>query len=357
MALLPLLTIRRTWNLLKSILFFLFRTGRTTEVPPFLILTVTSDCNYNCVMCLKTSSIQSGHIDYSNPEEMEFDAIKSFLEEHRKDLFFVRVHGGEPLSYSKSKELIKLLNYLKLPYDIVTNGSLMNSDVIDELVGKYCVNISISLDAASPEIYSSIRKGGNINQISNNIQEINKKKKELNTIRPILNASMCVFKFNLMEITGLIRFSSVHGIDSLSVAEGVNYGTESITNEDLVKNNRDETFEQIKSALKIAKETGVKLRLKFPSLKSSKYDTLPFHDSRILPKDCLNLYSSVWFTPNFNMIGCSSAKYPFGNLSENGFSEIWNGSSGGYRTARESFAKGKVPDSCIDCIYSGGFFS
>ena len=44
-VLLPLLTVRRVINLLKSIGYFLLKSNRSTKVPPILILTVTSDCN------------------------------------------------------------------------------------------------------------------------------------------------------------------------------------------------------------------------------------------------------------------------------------------------------------------------
>ena len=92
-------------------------------------------------------------------------------------------------------------------------------------------------------------------------------------------------------------------------------------------------------------------------LGTKNYKDLPYHEGKILPKNCLNLYASAWFKPNFDLIGCSSSHSVLGNLLKNDFDEIWNNSNLGYVKLRKTFAAGKVPDNCKNCIYTGGFLS
>jgi len=308
-------------------------------------------------MCLKTSSFQSGPIDYQNPEEMSFKTIREFLITHSKDLFFVRIHGGEPLVYTKIVELLELLNELKLPYDIATNGSLLDEKIRTKIVGQYCLNLSISLDAGTTEVYKNIRKGGELQQISSNLIKINEMKTKKKTELPIMNATMCVFKFNIEEISNFIHFCHNHSILSTSISEGKYYGNKAIMESDLVIYHKEKTHIEIKKALEEAKKSKIKIRLRFPSLLDENYKDIPFHKGKILPKNCLNLYASVWLKPNFDLIGCSSSKFILGNLVKNDFDEIWNNGNLGYAKLRKTFSQGAVPDNCKNCIYSGGFLS
>ncbi len=55
LALLPLLTFKKVFNLVAAIFFFLVKSERTVKHPPILILALSNKCNYECIMCLKSS--------------------------------------------------------------------------------------------------------------------------------------------------------------------------------------------------------------------------------------------------------------------------------------------------------------
>lgn len=308
-------------------------------------------------MCLKTSPFQTGHIDYTNPEEIDFHKLESFLVDNQEEIFFVRIHGGEPLHYSNISELCDLLNSFKLPYDIVTNGSLLTPSLIAKLTGEACINLSISLDAVTPAIYAKMRNGGDIENISNSLNIISQEKMTKKTMRPMLNISMCTFKFNLNEMHKLVDYSKKFNISSISISEGLDYGNYSIGQSDLVVNNKEVTREEITKTLKLAKKEGVKVRYRFPGFNSDPNKDLPYLKGRLLPKDCLNLYSSIWIKPDLDVIACSSSTKILGNLVNQDLNEFWNESDSGYRLLRKEFAQGKVPENCANCIYTGGFFS
>jgi hypothetical protein len=109
--------------------------------------------------------------------------------------------------------------------------------------------------------------------------------------------------------------------------------------------------------VKEAKKLRIVLRVRFPSLTDFCFRDIPRQVPQIVPRDCLNLYASAWFLPNFELIGCSNATGDFGNIIENKFSDVWNGAEFGYVRARKCLKSGEVPEECRGCIYTGSFFS
>lgn len=359
-TLLPLLSVKRVANLIRAIFHFLTRSQTSVKHPPIIILTLTTDCNYSCIMCLRSSDEESDKgklMDYKNPREMDFEILKDLLTEHAEYLCMVRLHGGEPLHYSHIRRLVGLLNDLKIPYNMVTNGSLLTPELCTELAGRHCFNIGISLDAATPETYAAIRQEGDLSVVLSNIETLNQMKKDRRSRRPALSASMCTFSLNAGEMADLVHLCKKYQIPSLTVNEGWDYDTEKIRNEHLVANNVELVHHQIAKAKQEAKKLRINLRVRFPSLTDFDFGDIPKQVPQVIPRDCLNLYASAWFLPNFELIGCSNATGGFGNINENNFSDIWNGPDWGYVRSRKCLKSGEVPEECRGCIYTGSFIS
>lgn len=288
---------------------------------------------------------------------MDFEVLEAFLREHGEYLCMVRLHGGEPMHFTHFRRLVVLLNELQIPYNIITNGSLLTSDICNLLAGSHCFNVGISLDAATPETYSSLRPGGDLNVILSNIETLNQAKKARQTRRPVLGASMCTFSLNVREMADLVHLCKNYQISSLTVVEGWDYDTEEIRKEHLVENNVELVHRLIAEAKEEARKLKVNLRVRFPSLTEFAFHDIPKQVPQVAPRDCLNLYASAWFLPNFELVGCSNATAGFGNIYENKFSDVWNGSEFGYVRSRECLKRKEVPEECQGCIYTGSFFS
>lgn len=360
LALLPLLTVRKIANLVAAICRFIVRSETTVAHPPILILTLTTECNYSCIMCLRSrreGSTKGSLMAYDNPREMDFDRLEALLREHADYLCVVQLHGGEPLTYSRFLPLVQLLNELRIPFDMVTNGSLLSERLCTELVGRYCFGLSVSLDAASPGTYARIRKGGDLANVLEGVGRITGQKRERRVRRPVVSASMCVFAQNVNEMAGLVRLCSDHGISDLTINEGWDYDTPEISEEHLVANNIDPVRRALEAARAEARRRKVNLRIRFPSLSGVEFHDVPRQDELMLPRNCLNLYASAWVLPDFRLMGCSNATAAFGSLTEYTFEEVWNGKAFGYVRARRSLKRKEVPAECTGCIYTGSFFS
>jgi MoaA/NifB/PqqE/SkfB family radical SAM enzyme len=308
-------------------------------------------------MCLKNNTKLKTMIDYGNPCEMEYSVLEKFLRQHADYLCLVRLHGGEPLYYKDITRLIDLLNELKIPFNIITNGSLLTQEVSQQLLNSYCVGLGFSLDAGQRDTYANIRKGGDLDAVAANIDYLHELKRKTNSKRPVFSASMCTFSFNIREMAEVVEFCNTHHIPALSIVEGWDYKTEDIQAEHLIANHIEATHKFVREALRDAKTKGVLLRITFPSLSKKKYKDIPYHAGKIKPKNCLNLYSAAWLLPTFDIIGCSSATSSLGNIKKTNFKEVWNSQAFGYAQAREEFRKKQVPPFCNECIYTGGFFS
>lgn len=354
---LPLLTVRKVVNLARSFLLFLVKADRTVASPPVLIVNVTSRCNYKCIMCWKNNAQLENPLNLGRQIDLDYEYLEWFIRRHADGLCMVRLHGGEPFFYRQILPLLDLLNELKIPFNAPTNGSCLDEEIRRRLVGSYCVSLGVSMDAATPETYARIRKGGDFHQVLANIDALIALKERLGTRRPLIGLSMAAFAFNVGEMAAMVRLCAERNIPALSVGEGVDLQTADIKPEDLVANNIELAHNAIRDAAAEAKRCGVILRTGFPSLTKHSFKDLPYHAAGVRPRNCLNLYTTFWMLPNLEVIGCSSVNASAGNLRETSFAKLWNSEDQWYVQARRTFRNKDVPEACSECPYSGGFMS
>ncbi len=290
---------------------------------------------------------------------MNFPQLRKLLEEHADYLCFVHLHGGEPLRFTNVVQLVELLNELRIPFNIITNGSLLTEELCEKLVGGYCFSVGVSLDAASAETYRYIRRGGELSHVLSNLRRINTIKDNSRSSRPILSASICTFAANIEEVSDLVQICHDYKIPSLTVGEGFDYDTDFITPSQLAKNNKELFRSELSIAQAKARKLGIILRLRFPFLADDAEPTngLPKQVAILPPRNCLNLYASIWLLPSLDAIGCSVSPVSWGNVGERGLNAVWNDSGGAYVRARRDLRNKKVPSACEGCVYTGGFMS
>jgi MoaA/NifB/PqqE/SkfB family radical SAM enzyme len=143
------------------------------------------------------------HINRYNSDEF-LEHLKPFIK-HVKTFEFL---GGEPFlvpQHYKIWDLIKIENP-QARVSMVSNGSIYNSKV--ESILKELPNsiVNVSLDAVTPEIYSYIRRNGNIDTVKENI----KKFKILSRLGSI---SVCPMIQNIRDIPNVINFCQEIGVD------------------------------------------------------------------------------------------------------------------------------------------------
>ncbi len=234
---------------------------------------------------------------------------------------------------------------------------MLDEEIIKKIVKSYCVGIGFSLDAANPETYIKMRKGGDLNIVKKNIERLYNLKKEFQFKHPVLTASMCVFSFNVGEMPELVKLCDDLNITALSVGEGYDFKTDYINKKHLVAYNVETTHFYIKEASMEAKKRGIVFRTRFPSLSTENFRDIPYHAARIKPKNCFNLYAVAWFLPGFDVVGCGAVSESFGNIKNTDFDLLWNSDNFGYVQSRKEFRNNITPYICEECPHTGSFFS
>lgn len=243
-----------------------------------LQLQVTRNCNFNCRYCVYTKQSQIGR----NHEDtnMTWDTAKSaidFLFDHSTDTneIFINFYGGEPflnfevikkvVEYADKKFLMKQINYTS-----ITNGSIMNQQIIDFLVKKDFVLI-ISFDGKE-EVQNNHRKFEknasdsfpivfkNIQMIRNCNKNYFDKNVKFNAVKFIDENTQSIYdffykEFNKPEETINVINADLHGIDYFY--SGINIAQNALV-KGYVYDNPDRALEQFKEAYNDKRKTGEK---------------------------------------------------------------------------------------------------
>ncbi|MDR2406024.1 MAG: radical SAM protein, partial [Deltaproteobacteria bacterium] len=199
---------RARWNRARSF----------KELPSFPIhvdYEVMSKCNYSCPMC--PMSVRD--LTYSGDEKLEENRgkgekrlssskIKELLEEGAAKGQAALGFGGlwEPLLYKDLPEIVSYGRDLGLVDMMVnTNGSLLTQNLAQDLIESGLTRLMVSLDALSPETYKQIRRGGNLEQVEENIRIFLEERKKRKSPLPLLRVSFLVTSINESELQGFMH--------------------------------------------------------------------------------------------------------------------------------------------------------
>jgi len=184
-------------------------TGYTETLPIDWHVDFGNECNLACKMCNpETSSaiatILRQHNRFDSTPKVSWTnnnkAWTNFLEAvDTIPIKRIHVMGGEPVMMRKYHEFIDYLiekNRFELSLSFVTNGTILNQQLIDKLKLFKNTDIEVSIEAVD-HVNNYIRQGSNIEQLLSNIQTIKNQQDDklqlvLRTVPQLLNISCYV---------------------------------------------------------------------------------------------------------------------------------------------------------------------
>ncbi len=179
--------------------------------PRILEITLTNKCNLNCVMC---SNIKMRDWDISDRLKDEIISLMPYLEQ-------INWLGGEVFLYKDFEKLFDTAaqNYVK--QIISTNALLITEKIIKKLM-HYDVELSVSIDGATKEVYEKIRAGGSFDKLLSQLDLINKFKKIYN---PGMKKRLCAVAMeeNYHELEDIVDFAYKYEFDSITFTPVSNY--------------------------------------------------------------------------------------------------------------------------------------
>lgn len=185
---------RRQWDLSEK--------GQLVpEKPLHFFAEYTSHCNLKCKMCYHAVNSKKRVVNNISLEKIEE------LARQCKELKIPSIEigsGAECTLHPNIKELLKILKTANaMDYILITNGTLLNEELMNLIIDLQIERFQISIDAATAETYKKIR-GGDYNKLESNINKFIELKNKRGSKLPILRLSFVKQKENIHEINDFL---------------------------------------------------------------------------------------------------------------------------------------------------------
>lgn len=295
------------------------------------IISITDECNLRCVHCYNANN--RGQLE-SKTEWINEKFAQSL---QKLGIQHVGLTGGEPLMRWDS-----LISYIRLFKKhgfyvvITTNGTLLNSEKLDELTKEGSDLIQISLDGAYPETHDAIRGKGSFAKTFPLF--ISPKYKKYN-----LFPMFTICKINYMEIEAYLTQLVKNGVKQVGFeryipSSGLNVQTLSLTREML-----QQAYDTI-----LAFEGKINIHVNDPVYSAYKLAKLKIPDAVIQNMATWNLgcsagNTSMYIDAKGNVYPCTFSNRSFFNVRDDNIDNIPN---------RQDLCKAKEGTKCFKCRYS-----
>lgn len=172
-----------------------------------LYLYLADQCNLSCNHCW----ISPAHSDRKG-NGIPIDSLKKTISEAKPlGLQSIKLTGGEPLLYRDLGSLLGFLAGEEITILIETNGTLFNSEILDNIRSCEVDQISVSLDAGTAEIHDKIRgMDGSFSRTLEGLRLLSEKGFTFQII-------MTLQRRNSLEIPNLISLCEELGASSLKI--------------------------------------------------------------------------------------------------------------------------------------------
>ena len=199
---------RRDWvNSVVNLYGFTARTLRPViDLPPGRITLInTSKCNLRCRYCRVRSGLnRQRDNELTGPE---WDTVLSGIPRTT----IVAMTGGEPFADPNIDPILDCLLGRRVPVSIVSNGTLLDEQRIEHLVGHGLPYLMLSLQGTAA--YHDRAQGvpGTFDTVLAAIDSIRRTKERLNAKRPVLCVKSIVFPDNTEELRKLVDLMEENG--------------------------------------------------------------------------------------------------------------------------------------------------
>jgi MoaA/NifB/PqqE/SkfB family radical SAM enzyme len=328
--------------------------------PLTLDVAITNDCDIDCIMCFTK---------YMNHHDMSPEVFESVRQIFPYPMEIRWNDAGEILATKNPEYYLDIINEVRPPKSYVSTNLLTADKYIDKIVAGGLTHISVSMDAATPQTYRSIRVGSNFERVVNNLKLIKAYKEQKKTEIPYITLVFVAMKKNIQELPLFVELAyevgarEIHVLRLLTAPTGVQlYQTLdpavekhyyriakkkadelgiklchiAWTDEELLRDSQNAETEQAPSLLESS-------RILYP------YRTIhrPFIESRIREVPfCRSPWQEMLVDVDGNVRPCCFMPNIMGNVKEASPLEIWNNEN--YQRIRRKLLNHDLSD-CKQC--------
>jgi MoaA/NifB/PqqE/SkfB family radical SAM enzyme len=314
-------------------------------------LEISTHCNSHCYYCPHTV-LENSWISSFLPEST-FESLLPAL----RNVGLLHLQGwGEPLLHPEFFRMVKLAKKAGTRVGTTTNATRLDDDCIRKLIDYEVDIIAISLAGASKR-NDNVRAGTKLEQIIDSIRKLKERKLRYGSDKPTINIAYLLLKSAPHELTRLptlLENSGVSGIvvNTLDFLPGPELISETVFPQS--ETEYDSWRQFLNRVQADARVRGMTLHyyLRHPNQRRSvcveNVRQALFVNARGDISPCVFTglpISGDAEAENSTITG--HRKLSFGNLQEQGLSQIW--SNPAYVDFRDSFLKGSPPEFCHSC--------
>jgi radical SAM protein with 4Fe4S-binding SPASM domain len=321
------------------------------KLPSNLYLETTNRCNLKCKGCIQHRGSWEPARDLSLEELIAICDQLPVLDR-------VALHGiGEPLLNNALPDMIRHLKGRNAYVFFNSNGILLNARCQHQLVDAGLDELRISLDAASPEKYRSMRNSDQFDCIVGNVRAFSERIHSLRTLGPRLSIWCLGTRDNIFELPRLVRLAASLGVKEVYLQRLVYFqdheGHGLAKSEKTIMDSDLGVAEVINASMHAAAQSGVQLNASglgdpLASLRTKAGSPTPW-------KKCYRPTTLMYITANGNVLPCCIAPFAtsdyesilLGNAFKKPLAEIWRGPR--YSLFRREHQTRTPPKCCRGC--------
>ena len=183
--------------------------------PYTLELNPTNNCNLRCRFCWQRNA------DPNKKEELSYEKIMETVEEASElGVEEFRIPGsGEPLMRrSLVEEMIEKIKKEKMHGLLISNGSLLDTDILERMVSLEWDILTISIDSADARNHDLLRdKVGTFQKVIANLNELKELKEEYGSDKPKLRFNTVLTNLNYNHMAELVEIAHRLGCEDIQV--------------------------------------------------------------------------------------------------------------------------------------------
>lgn len=319
-------------------------------LPAFVQIEPVGRCNLRCTMC----PVQY-RPDANAQALIDFDAYRRLLDQFPA-LRELHLQGlGEPLMHPRFFDMVREAAGRGIRVSTNTNLTLLTQWRAGEAVRCGLSEISVSIDAATPEVFESIRIGARLSRVLRNLERLVQARGARTT--PSLRIVMVLMRSNLNELDAMVALSARMGVDALFVQRlshdlreptlpGVYAPVRDFVQEAALGEDDAEAMHAAYArATETARRLGVDLRL-------------PRATPRPAPPGCDWPWRGAYISYSGEAMPCCMVATPdrarLGNMIREGVEAVWSGEA--YERFRSGLKSGEPAPVCRSCsLYRGTF--
>jgi MoaA/NifB/PqqE/SkfB family radical SAM enzyme len=306
-------------------------------LPSSVEIELTNRCNLACIQCLRSLGLKPYQLG-----DVDFDDYRRMLAQFPQ-LVSICLNGfGEPLMHPRFLEIVAYTR-ATLPgtkITIYSNGMLLVGELLERLPGSGLSEINVSIDAATPETYRKVRRGGELAVVHANLRALLAARRRAGSLLPRVGVNFVLLNENEGELVRFVEQAAELGVDFVNCITYATYDW------GFVNRRSPESYRtELAQAARRLSELGLTCR-SFPSDDLSWADPARAFSCEFFWGRSLR----VTYAGEVTLGCCTPFKetYSYGNILQTPFEELWNGPL--FRVNRALASHAVAPHkSCSDC--------